>query len=233
MARPSNPGSKNSVAMKVEGLSCVKEVDSMLMEEASIADVVAFIQVDQELLENVNPRTLGNVLLARRKLKMDEAEEFERNHWSSDSDSPPPDSEMLWREKPKLPSTFTRMAYERTKGGIEEINELEGLYLGHRHRLERLLDLEHRAGVFSENTSKEFLACASILMDRLKARKELGLVGRQGGDLHLHLDVGAYSERTVEVLQNPEKRHRVVNLLERLGRLKELPTDVIDIDPES
>ena len=226
--RPSNPGSKNSVALKIEGLSCVAKVDEMLVEGAPAADIATFIQEDQGLLTDVNTKTLTNALLARRKLKRQMAEEYEE-HWSS-TDGPPDEREVIWRRQPQMPSALAKMAYERTKGGIEEINELEGLYLGHRHRLERLLDLEHRAGIFSENTGKEVLICASVLMDRLKARKELGLIGRQAGDFHVHLDVDLYTENTIKVLQDPEKRHRIVSLLERLGRLKALPPP-IDVEP--
>lgn len=196
----------------------------MLMEGARATDVAAFIQDDQGRLRDVNPKTLVNALLGRRKRKADEAEE----HWASTQGEAV--EEVVWRRKPQLPSALAKMAYQRTKDGIEEINELEGLYLAQRDRCDRLIDLEHRAGIFSEHTAKEIATASDILMKRLKAREVLGLVGRAGGDFHLHLDVDVYSENTINVLRNPEKRHRIVSLLERLGRLKELPETIVDAE---
>lgn len=226
--RPSRPSSQNSVALQIEGLPCITEVDAMLVEGAKASDIAAFIQDDQGLLQDVNAKTLANALLARRRLKKEMAEEYEEDHWASTEGQASGGSEIVWRRSPQLPSTLAKMAYERTKGGIEEINELEGLYLAQRDRIDRLMDLEHRAGIFSENTAKEISVAGDLLMKRLTARKELGLIGRQAGDLHLHLDVDVYSENTIKVLQDPEKRHRIVSLLERLGQLKALP---IDVDP--
>jgi hypothetical protein len=218
------------VALRIEGLACIDKVDEMLIEGAPASDIAVFIQEDQELLGDVNPKTLTNALLERRQRKKAEVENFEAEaqHWS-EAGGRPDIQEVGWRKKPQIPSVMAKAAYKRTKGGIEEINELEGLYLAARDRLDRLLDLEHRAGIFSEKTANEFAVAGNLLMQRLKARQVLGLIGHGSGDFHLHLDVDRYSEETIKVLQNPEKRHRIVSLLERMVRLRALP-DVIDAE---
>ena len=59
-----------------------------------------------------------------------------------------------------------------------------------------------------------------LLMARVAVKKEFGLID---GDQKFReqLDIKGYSEKTVKTLSNPESRHRVVVLVEKLAKLEE------------
>ena len=64
-----------------------------------------------------------------------------------------------------------------------------------------------------------------MLEKRFKDRVVLGQFGR-GDSSRVSLDVKVYSQNTVEVLSNPESRHRIVAVIERLARLGKLKAPI-------
>lgn len=107
--------------------------------------------------------------------------------------------------------------------GLDELVELESLYRCVRDRLERLLALEEESGRYMSQLSRDIQAASELLAKRFEMRERLGMVdgcGRDGAaERARELADAGYSGRTVEVLSNPESRHRVVALVERLARV--------------
>lgn len=97
---------------------------------------------------------------------------------------------------------------------IDELEELQYLYRLQRERIDRFA-----AAVDSRTLYRELETAAKLLAAITRVKEMRGIVGipaRAEEDLKLRFE--RFSESTVEALQNPESRRRVVSLLERLGR---------------
>jgi hypothetical protein len=119
-----------------------------------------------------------------------------------------------------LPSAFSREIYKRTQGGIDEIIELEALYMTQRARIDRLVQVEGVKGGYIENIYKEMNSASDLLMKRVAVREKLGQID---GDSKFReqLDVAGYSKETTAVLAVAESRHRVISIMERIRRKAE------------
>jgi hypothetical protein len=219
----------------------------MLLEGTSCADVSKFIQDDQKSLTDVNFSTLTNVLIARKRLLQDKASRdtsdatakwFEANGYQPPEPEPEPedgdeglddedsderiDALQVFADNRKyVPSAFAKQIYERAiKDGIEELVELEAMYRTQRHRVDRLVEIETAQNGYIEGIAKEMSLATDTLMKRVAVKEKLGLID---GDSKFRdqLDIKGYSENTTEVLSNPESRHRVIALIERIKRNEE------------
>lgn len=224
---------KPSIPQLIENLPFVKTVDLMLLEGTPVADVAKFIQDDQASLKEIHTPSLVTALGARRKKLRDnalaEASE-ETKRWFEtgviDDDDEEEDSDLdnvidFPGAKPRnIPSAVSKQIYERhIQGGVDELIELEALYRTQRHRLDRLTDLEESRNGYIENLGKEYDIATKMLMARVAVKEKMGLID---GDQKFReqLDIKGYSEETVKTLSNPESRHRVVSLVEKLARLE-------------
>jgi hypothetical protein len=214
-----------SVGKLVEGLSCLTTVDVMLLEGVPVVDVAKFIQKDQGELTDINEKTLANALGARR-LQRQEVDGYfgariprvdidDLDDSADGNDDRPRLGE--YRRRAQTPSILTRNLYKRTEEGIKHMVELEGLYLAAKDRIDRWMELEAEAGAFSDRCGQEIVNAANIMAKHFEIAQELGLV--EGGDrMKLTLDFKRYSAETAKVLSNPESRHRVISLVERLAQ---------------
>jgi hypothetical protein len=119
-----------------------------------------------------------------------------------------------------VPSAIARNIYDRhIKGGVDELVELEALYRAQVHRMDRLITIEEAANGYIENLNREMKVVTDLLMARVAVKEKFGLID---GDAKFReqLDIKGYSEKTVATLSNPEKRHRVVSLIEKIARLE-------------
>jgi hypothetical protein len=205
------PASRASVARLIESLDCLDTVDTMLLEGTPAIDVARFIQQDQGELAQINEKTLANALIARRHQKQEVIGMAGRHDVTgSGAGTAAP------RQASKTPGTLIHSLYNRTKGGIQEMLEMEALFLAQRDRVDRAMETENELGALSEDTGKEIERAASILMDRFNITHKLGLT-ENGDNFRLNLDIRGYSERTAEILNNPESRHRVISIVERIA----------------
>ena len=120
-----------------------------------------------------------------------------------------------------IPSAISRRIHDRhIKRGIDELVELEALYRTQIHRIDRLVTMEENMNGYIENLDKGIKVANDLLMARVAVKKEFGLID---GDQKFReqLDIKGYSEKTVKTLSNPESRHRVVVLVEKLAKLEE------------
>jgi hypothetical protein len=206
--------SKKKVAKLIEDLPFLSDIDEMLLENTPGAAVAKFIQKERGELTDVNPESLANALLARQRQIQS------TDGWWGAPRAEVVDQELLtqinYRRVPETPGKLVRSLYGRTEGGIKDMLELEGLFLAARDRTDRLLELEAVSGAFGDITTKAMDSASEMLWKRIQARAKMN-VGDEDS-LDVNLSIRNYSQRTVEVLSNPESRHRIMSLLERLTR---------------
>ena len=123
-----------------------------------------------------------------------------------------------YRRTPQTPSRViqNKGLYDRTETGIRDMIELEGAFLAQRDRVDRMMELEALSGAFSDLTTRAIDSMTEILWKRIQARAKMN---EGGGDaFDFNLSIRRYSQQTMEVMSNPESRHRIMSLLERLAR---------------
>lgn len=238
---------KPSIPVLIGNLPFVKTVDLMLMEGTPAVDVAKFIQEDQRALTEVKTVSLANALLRRRDDLRKQASERvaeDSKRWFNTAGNPAndelldddedDDGDMDDGSEPEalpggrvgevgqmLPSVIAKKIYERhVERGIDELVEVEALYIAQRHRIDRLTRLEAEKGGYIDNLNREFAVAHAMLGLRIEMKKTLGLTD---GDQKFReqLDIKGYSEKTQQTLSNPESRHRVVSLVEKLARMEE------------
>ena len=235
--RKKPPSTRGSVGKQVENLVCLDTVDIMLLEGTPAADVVKFIQKDQGELAEVNEKTLVNALIARRAQRQEVDGYFGAGAARVDIN----DLDDSMNEVPRLgtyrrpsqtPSTLTRKLYEKSESKIKHLMELEGLYGASKDRIDRWMELESEVGAFSDRLGGEIVNAAKILEQHFAVAQDLGLIEGSGGS-RLTLDIRHYSKGTAEVLSNPESRHRVISIVERLAQhAKREGREIIDAEAE-
>jgi len=208
------PASRASIAKLIENLECLETVDVMLLEGTPAPDVAKFIQRDQGELPSVDERSLSNALLVRKHQRIEAGDWYGANKLRISDDGAEEVKPGSYRRPAKTPSSLVKSLYSRTEGGIREYLELEALYLAQRDRIDRLMELESEIGAFSDQLSKEMAVANDIAINRHKIAKDLGLTGSESRLLN---DFKGYSERTSAVLRNPESRHRVISIVERIA----------------
>jgi hypothetical protein len=101
---------------------------------------------------------------------------------------------------------------------LDEVKELARLFEIQAERINRLVERD-RAGDPVPYFSREIEAATKLLIANYRIKEALGLVGPPAQeDAMAKLQFTKYSQRTVEVLSNPESRHRIMSLLERVVR---------------
>jgi len=240
------PRNKPTIYQLIDNLAFVKELDLMLLEGTSASDVAKFIQDDQKVLTDIKPKALINALAHRkdglRKAMVDDASDKTKRWFNTEVRDEPEDDEDEEEDTPAggvvfqfpggaqippsppaqrmIPSVISRNIHERhIKGGVDELIELEALFRTQVHRIDRLVGLEEAKGGYIEGLNKELKVATDLLMSRVQVKEKFGLID---GDLKFReqLDIKGYSEQTAETLSNPESRHRVVGLIEKLARLE-------------
>lgn len=125
---------------------------------------------------------------------------------------------------PMIPREFTighiaKKIYDRQLQGLDELVELEALARVQTHRIDRLVRIELEKNGYLDGIAREMGVLSDTLMKRVAIKDKLGLID---GDQKFRdqLDIKGYSKETSKVLSNPESRHRVVSLMDRLAKLE-------------
>jgi hypothetical protein len=216
---------KLSVVEQVDLLPCIREVDEMLLGEATTADVARVIQRDRGLLTDVKEGTLAKALGQRRRDLLlavsQEAREFA-----------PESAAMQDAIVPRIPGAIARGAYERMQTGVDDIIELESMYLSVRDRIGAIMQWEQENERFHGDLHKDFSVATKMIELHAKLKNELGMGG--GDRLSVRLDVtgmkSKFGATIAEVFAKPESRHRVLSLIDQLKKVGQVP-NVIDAEP--
>lgn len=215
-----------TVAEQVADLGCIDEIDELLEEGTSATDVAKFIQQTLNELTEFGEATLVKVL---RKRRADNAAAGPKMY--SPAEEAP--------QTPRAPSSLAYGAYTRQSRGIDSLIELESLYLSCRDRIGWLMDIEqkprgsgeHRAIRPIEKMHLEYQAAKDLIKEHARLQSELGMTTQDR--FKLTLDVqgmrSKFGATIATVLADPEGRHKVLSLLDRLKGAGSLPADVIDV----
>lgn len=136
------------------------------------------------------------------------------------------------------PRAYLEVAREMKKG-VKIVDELEELFSIQKARIMHFAEMEESAGTMSKGLGREIDA-ARLLLDELhRVRLDLGVDERHIGTLTIKAEAIAateerYGQRIANVMRDPEKRRRVLTLLE--AALRETPEleapDVIEGEAE-
>lgn len=223
---------KPTTAELVQDLGRIKDIDAMLQEGMSATDVADFIQDTLGEIRHVDRVSLANILRERSKsLPPPEmtAEEFPAAACPaahSDTDDYP--------EPPRRPGKIARSQYKKAKRGVDELLELESLYIAQRDRIDWLMGLEATENIPMPTLTDEISAARKILVDMADVRQKAGpSMARMGITLEIGTNPGAAMQSSINsVMSNPSSRHRVLTLVEKFKRLAALPQHVVDADAE-
>ena len=233
---------KPTIDQMVGNLPFAETVDMMLLEGTPPSQVAHFIQGDQSSLMEINHGTL-TTSLSRRKARI-----VAQLDDDGDPDTVPEviENESEWfnsgpsidvRSGPMRPSILAKGAYKRIEEGIDEVHELEALFLAQRDRIDRLIVMEDSVGAFHDKASQEMSVAADILIKRITAKEKIGLLGNSKSKEIK--DLRGYAKKTAEVLSRPDSRRRVISIVERIERgmedkrkLREAAEAAEDSDPK-
>jgi len=191
-----------SVAQQLADLEDVNAIDIALVEGVKAADLARELREERGLFQDVRPDTLARELSRRHQQRLEAA-------WAPSSE-PPSVAHGLEASNP-----------------LDELKTLEALVQVQLVRVDRALAIEHRSGSIGRQAGKEIEGAAKLLGELLRLKTLLGVdVGADGP--HIVDDFEGLSRETAAVLSNPESRHKVLSLVDRLakrGKLKFDPTD--------
>lgn len=220
-----------SVSEQIADLGCIEEVNELLREGTSPGDVAKFLQHTLGELTEFTERTLTDAL---RKHRANLPPEPAAQMYSPAEEAP---------TTPRAPSTLARGAYMRQSRGIDSLIELESLYLSCRDRIGWLMELEQQPRGSGEHVAirpiekmhLEFQAAKDIIKEHARLQADLGLTTHDR--FKITLDVqgmrSKFGASIASVLSDPESRHRVLSLLDRLKDAGSLPAEAIDVPAAS
>jgi hypothetical protein len=188
---------------KLRGLRCFNIIDKMIRDGYALTQVAEFIQVESGEYTDVQRDSLSELL---------------RNYRSS---LPPAEIVSIHQSRNFLD------AARNLKDGVKVLDELEYLYRLQKLRIEHFVGKEEETGVMTKAMSRE-MDSARMLVDKIHTvRLDLGMDERHLGTLTIQAEAIAaaeerYGGRVAEVLRNPEKRRRVLTVLEAVTSKRQL-----------
>jgi hypothetical protein len=200
-----------TVARRLEELPVINDIDEMLRNGMSSRDVAKFIQQGLEELEGVKFSSLRDCLNERRKNVLQVPPE--RYH------APVAQFPQTHREG-RLPGQLARNQYHTERKGLDQMLELESLYLAQRDRLDTAIMKEHLEEELNDSTDRMMVAAAKLLEQHVKTEQVMLERMSGQGPSHEKLDLEGYSEETAQVLTKPDSRRRVISIVERLKRVR-------------
>ena len=217
---------KVSVLRLISDLPVIKDVDDMLREGVDPVSVAMFIQQTMGLLTNVAQKTLANMLKERRENLPPLPEVSDPEEW--------PASTECDGDAPRSPGRLARLHYTKTARGIERMLEIESLYLFQRDRIDWLVGQEQSSGQVYEKMALEVASARELLRMHADLEREFGAAGNR---FRMSVDISSKSNselgrRVQKVLENPESRHKVVDLVKRLRAAGRLPEHVETVAEE-
>lgn len=141
---------------RLRSLDCFDELDAKIKAGISPDEVARWLQEDMLQMIDIQRESL------RRQLYRYKSEL--------------PASELIkGREEP----LFIRKAIEKMNRGINELDELEKLYLYQLKRISKNAETEDKLSIMLKGTSKEIQLATDMLEKMIELKMELGLVNRQ------------------------------------------------------
>lgn len=159
--KPSSPKKKKVTKddggfRKIRSLECFDELDGRIKAGISPDEVARWLQEDMLQMTDIQRESL------RRQL------------YRYKSELPP--SEIIKGHEEPL---FIRKAIQKMNRGINELDELEKMYLFQLRRISKDAETEDKINKLFKSTSKEIELATDILEKMINLKMELGLLNRQ------------------------------------------------------
>lgn len=205
--------------VRLRGLNCFDEVRKRIIAGWAAGAIAKFIQEDAKEYDDVARESLTTMVSEFREAM--------------------PPAELLAIRMPQA----VAKAEEKLEKGIDELEELQKLYLMQMERIEIDRGSERKINKLFKSMNAEMLTAQKILRTRAELKMDLGLNKRHLGELglegHLTADLTArYGREDVgRVMNDAASRRRVLNVAERLMRMreesaKEIEGEIVDVTPE-
>lgn len=212
-----------SILKDIANLPIVDEIDEMLRDEVSLADVARYIQETFEMLTQYVSHKLVSALEKRRKTLPPlppSPEEFPAGHpIGKDEDI-------------RAPGRIAQNQYRRAAVGMDKLLELESLYITQRDRIDKKIQGENDTGEFYDCMEDSIKTARELIKDMVGIEREFGVAMNR---MRVNLDIQGASntdlgKRVSDVMEHPESRHKVISMFKRVTQAAELPEAVADAD---
>ncbi len=159
---PKKSRSKKDSFAQLKALDCFNEVDIKIKAGVSIEELARWLQEDMFQMTDIQFDSLKRQLY-RYKAEL------------------PPAELIQATEEP----VYVRKAIEKMKRGINEIEELEKLYLFQLQRISRDAETEAKINKLFKGTNKEIELATNLLEKMLKLKMELGILDKSPNRLEV------------------------------------------------
>jgi len=196
------PVSRDEGFQKLRTLRCFNEVYERLLAGWSPSELARFIQESRNEYTHASHVTLMQVLQRFR-------------------DTIPPAQLMAKR----LPKSFEK-AVEKTEEGIDELAEMEKLYRMHMERVNIDFTTEKNIKKLMPTMTQEIRVASELLGRIADLKMDLGVstrhLGQVDAEVTIKSETSRYGKESVKkVMEDPEKRRKVLNVAERILALPE------------
>jgi len=160
--RRSKKGNKQEKFEKLKSLPCFNELDMRIKAGISIDEVARWLQEDMFQMTDI------------------QFDSLKRQLYRYKSSLPPAELMNAVEDQP-----FVRKAVEKMKRGVNEIEELERLYLFQLQRISRDAETEAKINKLFKGTNKEIELATNMLEKIVRLKMELGVVDKAPDQLNI------------------------------------------------
>jgi len=213
------PSDREHRFVKLRSLKCFDEVHQHILEGWPVSKVAEWVQEERKEYTEASREGLTSML---RKYR----------------DSIPP--AQLIRDQ--IPRKFIHAA-EQVDESLDELSELERLYMLQMDRIGLEMKTERAIGKLFPSMTQEIRTAREILSTIAELKMDLGVNSRKIGRLDVNAELVAKVEsqgaapQVAVVLANPESRQRLLSAANKLLKqgAKELPIDTegVEVKPDS
>lgn len=195
------PVSRDDTFKKLRALRCFNEVYERIIQGWAPSELARFIQMDRSEYQDVSQVSLMQTIERFRKTI--------------------PPAVLVNKRMPKA----MERAIEEVEDGLDELKELTALYRLHMERVHMDHAIEKRMNKSLNTMTNEIRVAKELLTAIADLKMDLGLNTRHLGQVDAEVTVEA-NENSVfgkasiqEVVSDPEKRRKVLNIAERILQL--------------
>ena len=179
-------GSKQDKFEKLKSLPCFSELDAKIKAGISIEEIAKWLQEDMFQMTDIQMDSLKRQLY-RYKASL-----------------PPAELMNAAEDQP-----YVRRAVEKMKRGVNEIEELEKLYLFQLQRISRDAETESKINKLFKSTNKEIELASNMLEKIVRLKMELGVLTKSPDQLQIGGLIG-HMPVVPERLQNDDSADKTM-----------------------
>lgn len=198
---------------KLKELECFPEIDAKIKAGVAIEEITRWLQEDMFEMTDI------------------QYESLKRQLYRYKSSLPP--AELLQAKEPDL---YVRKAIEKMKRGVQEVDELEKLYLLQLQRISRDAQTEEKINKLFDSTSREIQLAITLLNKMVEVKAKLGLIDTTPDKVHVTGNVHDYQHVNLAFDDSKGDQEKEDKLRTNLGLIAQKivqAADRSDDDPEA